>query len=841
MVVRKRLPIAIWSAVFAFVAATVGATMALISIGRHDALSESEGRVVRFASGAEAALNRTLIAADVLLADMHEVLQPATAADGGIEQTAAERLLLGIIRRNLLLRDIAVLDERGQVLASARSETQRLGVPLPERFIRETLAQQIPVLAISAPLLNFATSERALYFARPVQLTPGRRVLVIAEAPLSLVTTILVPASDIPGLVVTLERDDGQLLASVPALDAQLGNRLPSPLPAALLSGPAIQASGRLDGALSILVARPSVYRSVRIVAGIPVSAALSEWRDDRQQIVSVAIAFIALITGAGAAVHWQLGRLTRARRQIAQAKSVMDRALASMADGFLLCDASDCVVVWNERYLEMFPWLREVIAVGVSFEVFVNVAARALMPNEQDEAQRQAWRTMRLSLHRSGYGMYEQELANGSVIHVIERRTPDGGVVSVFRDITAAERELARATKAADAANRAKSQFLATMSHEIRTPLNGVLGMNGLLLKTSLTEQQREYAKTIRSSGQSLLALVNDILDLSKIEAGRLELVVTEFDPRQLVNDVVASIATRAQQKGLALAVQFMTDLPNLLKGDDGRLHQVLFNLVDNAVKFTEQGSVEIDVAHRALDATRVELSVAVRDTGFGIEPEVVPTLFERFTQADSGIARRHGGSGLGLAISRELVDLMGGRIGVETNIGKGSTFRIAMPLELGQSPRSEVVDTQTDVEIDPIQRLRILVAEDNEVNQLVVGAVLAQLGHSCDMAGDGFEVLAMIKVGEYDLVLMDIQMPGMDGVTAARQIRGLGGAAAQIPIVAVTANATVEEREAYVAAGMIEHVSKPLVTSELTRAIARAMLPQARTVDGVAASKPT
>ena len=834
------MAIAIWSAVFAFVAATVGVTMVLVSNGRRDALSESEGRVVRFANGAEAALNRTLIAADVLLADMHEVLQPAIEADGAIERTIADGLLRGITRRNLLLRDVAVLDERGQVLASARSETQRLGVPLPERFIRETLAQQMPVLAISAPLLNFATSERALYFARPVQLALGRRVLVVAEAPLSLVTTILVPASDIPGLVVTLERDDGQLLASVPALDAQLGNQLPSPLPTALLSGPAMQAPGRLDGSQSILVARPSVYRSVRIVAGISLSAALTEWRDDRQQIVSVAIAFIALITGAGAAVHWQLGRLARARLQIAQAKSVMDRALASMADGFLLCDASDRVVVWNERYLEMFPWLRQVIAIGVSFEVFVDVAARALMPNDQDDAQRQAWRTMRLSLHRSGYGMYEQELANGSVIHVIERRTPDGGVVSVFRDITAAERELARATKAAEAASRAKSQFLATMSHEIRTPLNGVLGMNGLLLKTPLTEQQREYAKTIRSSGQTLLTLINDILDLSKIEAGRLDLVVAEFDPRQLVNDVVASISTRAQEKGLALTVQFMTELPDLLKGDDGRLRQVLFKLVGNAVKFTEQGSVEIDVAHRALDANRIEFSVAVRDSGFGIELQVLPTLFERFTQADGGIARRYGGSGLGLAISRELVDLMAGRIGVETDLGKGSTFRIAIPLELGQSARSGAVDTQADVPSDMVASLRILVAEDNEVNQLVVGAVLTQMGHSCEMAGNGFEALAMIKDGIYDLVLMDIQMPGMDGMTAARQIRALGGSAAQIPIVALTANATPEEREAYLAAGMNEHVSKPLVTSELTCAIARAMRRQSpATADGLAAPK--
>ena len=648
---------------------------------------------------------------------------------------------------------------------------------------------------------------------------------MVAEVPVSIITTILAQSVQIPGLVVTLERDDGQLLASVPASDAQMGQRLAAPLPEQALNGTPVHAAGRLDGAPSILAARPSLYRSVRISAGIPMSAALADWRQDRKLILSAAAAFIAMLVAAGCATHVQLGRLARARLEIAKAKDIMDRALASMADGFLLCDAQDRVVAWNARYLEIFPWLRPVIGVGVSFESIVDIAAQALAPGAGDGAKRQAWREMRLAQHRSGHGMFEQELEDGTVIHVIERRTPDGGIVSVMRDITKAERELARAKAAAEAANHAKSQFLAAMSHEIRTPLNGVLGMNSLLLKTELSDEQRSYARTIRSSGKALLTLINDILDLSRVEAGRLELVIAEFDPHRLVEDVAASVATRAHEKGLDFSVQFQSGLPAVLQGDEGRLRQVLFNLTGNAVKFTERGSVSVDVAYRALDDDRVELVASVRDTGIGIDAGALPTLFERFIQADSSIARRYGGSGLGLAISRGLIDLMGGRIDVETEVGRGSTFRVTLALQRGHSLRLLAADTRFDVAGDMHEGLRILVAEDNEVNQLVISAMLAQLGHSCEMACDGLEVIAKATAGTYDLILMDIHMPNLDGLAATRRIRALDSSVADIPIIALTANAMVEDREAYIEAGMDDHVSKPVESKEIAQAIARVL----------------
>ena len=816
-----RLVLAIWSTVGALVVATTAAAGWLVARSQAEAIEQAEVRMQRFISGAEAALNRTLIEVDLLLSDMGDLV-PA----GVVDAAGAERALRSVIKRNLEFRDLAVIDAQSRVLAAAREPTQRLGVPLPAAFVRDTLAQNPPALAISAPILNFATSERALYFARPLEVAQGQRVLVVAEIPLPIITTILSQSVQIPGLVLTLERDDGELLASVPANDAKLGARLASVLPAQALDGTSAHAPGRIDAVPSIIAARPSLYRTLRITAGLPMSAVLAGWRQDRLWVIGVAATFVAMLVAAGAAAHWQLVRLALARRELGNAKAIMDRALASMADGFLLCDAQDRVVAWNARYLTMFPWLEGVIAVGVPFESVVDASAHAIVAGagaEQVRA-REVWRARRIEWHRSGTGTFEQELADGSVLHFVERATPDGGTVSVMRDITKAERELARAKAAAEASNLAKSQFLAAMSHEIRTPLNGVLGMNSLLLKTDLDDEQRSYARTIRSSGKALLALINDILDLSRVEAGRLELLHAEFDLQALVEEVAASVATRAEQKGLALQLHFQPGLPEVLVGDEGRIRQVLFNLLGNAVKFTEAGSVDVEVAFRPLpsEPKRVELEVTLRDTGIGITAQALPTLFERFRQADSSIARRYGGSGLGLAISRGLVDLMGGRIDVRTEVGVGSTFRVTVTLERGLTPRRPV-DTQADIVGDMTAGRRVLVAEDNEVNQLVIRAMLRQLGHSCEVAADGLEVIEKLQDGVYDLVLMDIHMPNLDGMAAARRIRALGGEAGQIPIIALTANAMVEDREAYLASGMDDHVAKPIEPDQLARAINR------------------
>jgi CheY-like chemotaxis protein len=393
--------------------------------------------------------------------------------------------------------------------------------------------------------------------------------------------------------------------------------------------------------------------------------------------------------------------------------------------------------------------------------------------------------------------------------------------VVSVLRDITRSDQVLSRAKAEAEAANESKSRFLAQMSHEIRTPLNAVLGTNGLLLASPLSPEQRQLCELMRSSGQVLLALINDILDLSKIEAGHMTLEIVRFDPLTTVQDVVSLLSVRAQARGLGLQLLAAAGVSRSLMGDPSRLRQVLFNLVGNALKFTERGEVLVKLGQQPLADGRVQLQIEVSDTGIGIPAELMPRLFDRFVQGDNSTARRYGGSGLGLAISHDLVALMGGDIRVRSQLGSGSTFTVCLPLALADLAAAPEAGTPTALEAAP-QR-RILVAEDNGVNQILIKAMLDRLGHYCDIVADGLEAVRQVQAAHYDLVLMDLQMPGMDGETATREIRLLPGALAHIPIVAMTAHAMPGDRQAMLDAGMTDQLTKPVDLAVLAATITR------------------
>ncbi len=819
---RLRLDSTIHFAVFVFVAAVLATGAAMLAGSRQQELAEHARLTEHFVSGAEAALNRNLLGIDLMLAGLPQLLDDAQSGALALHNVRAQRLLRGVQQRDMLLRDVVLLTPQGQVVAAADANTLRLGLTLPEGFLPSVLAEAAPTLLVSAPVNNFMTGERSLYFARSVRLQ-GQALVAVAEVQLQLLADIIAQGAAIKGLVVKFARDDGLLLAIVPANERALGSLI-KPLSAVQLSGKVFEDPARLGGVDSLLAARPTLYRNMQVSASLPLHDALARWRSARNVTLAVAGGFIVLIVAVGCFALWHARSLRAARAQMAQSKASLEQALGSMSDGLLLCDAQDCVLAWNARYLELFPWLRDVVAVGVPFERFVDAAAAHVLPHAS-ETQREAWKQTRRSRRRGDSGVHEQALANGMVVHSVERTTPEGGIVSVYRDITAGERRLQLALQAAEAANDAKSRFLAAMSHEIRTPLNAVLGLNGLILDTRLDAEQRKYAELIQSSGRSLLSLINDILDLSKVEAGCMSLRQAPFSPWQAVQDVIGMLGTRATARGLELNVRCTPEPalapPPWLLGDVDRLRQVLINLVGNALKFTERGQVELHLAHQRLPDGRVGLELSVQDSGIGIPAAALPSLFERFTQADNSSSRRYGGSGLGLAICREIITLMGGQISVRSTLGQGSTFTVSLALPVSLAGARVEALRSAPAGPNAAPRLNILVAEDDAVNQILIQALLEKMGHACDIVGDGRQAVAQVQRVHYDLVLMDVQMPEMDGPQATLAIRALPGAVAQIPIVAVTANAMLADRDEYVRAGMDDYVSKPIDPAVLNHTI--------------------
>jgi len=395
------------------------------------------------------------------------------------------------------------------------------------------------------------------------------------------------------------------------------------------------------------------------------------------------------------------------------------------------------------------------------------------------------------------------------------------------------AEREtsrqaLERALDAAEAANRTKSEFLANMSHELRTPINGIVGMTDLALETPLTDEQREFLTIARNSATALMAVINDILDFSRSETGKLQMESLPYDPVEVAQEACSVVRPLAQSKKLALAYRAQGDVPVSMKGDPTRVRQVLLNLLGNAVKFTEHGRIDLVIGCDGLGTARPLLHVAVRDTGIGVAPHMQERIFEAFVQEDASTTRRYGGSGLGLSIARRLVELMGGRIWLESVKDMGSTFHVTLPLVeprwaepqiVEEAPVAEVAATPPPASGSP----PVLLVEDNLANQKLMRWVLERQGFQVTLAADGAQGLQAFSESHFDAVLMDVQMPVMSGLEATRLIRELerdrGGV--RTPVIAVTANSILGDREACLAAGADDYLSKPFTAQQLREKI--------------------
>jgi PAS domain S-box-containing protein len=476
----------------------------------------------------------------------------------------------------------------------------------------------------------------------------------------------------------------------------------------------------------------------------------------------------------------------------------------------------------------------------GRGFRDFLDPVAREEFEDRFDRAYR----------GREAVGAYVHPLSRDDGRIIAAETTavpvigPDGALLGyrgVTRDVTERQRvqeEQQIAKEAAQAADRAKSEFLANMSHEIRTPINGIVGMTSLLLDTDLTDEQREFAKTADTCTQVLLGVINDILDFSKIEAGKLDLESIGLEPAAVVSDVVRMLSSTAQKKQIALVQEVDPDVPASVFGDPGRIRQVLVNLVNNAIKFTARGGVTIRVLLDDEDDGSATLRFRVTDTGIGIAPDGQAALFEAFTQADASTTRRYGGSGLGLAISKKLALMMGGRIGVESEVGVGSTFWFTVVLGKRSTAMAENAGARRDAiaraaAFPGSRRLpaaargsRILVAEDHPVNQAVVVRFLQKMGLAADVVENGREALWALERSTYSLVLMDVQMPVMDGLEATREIRR-SGQWPGLPVIALTAGAMQKDHDSCREAGMDDYLAKPLRADALAAVIAKWIRP--------------
>ena len=614
---------------------------------------------------------------------------------------------------------------------------------------------------------------------------------------------------------------------------------------------PALLVRGRSLPSLTRLALKhtPETVRGIK-----PVFAAISnnqpfelEWvRNDGETYI---------VTGnkmADGGVLTVFRNITAERQARAQSEALelrLQEAIRAMNDGFALFDGEGKLVMSNETYQEMYSHFGDFVRVGWTFEEMVRAGVAAGQFPDAERAS-DSWIADRLrAFWEPGDHAIEERLEDGRVLLVRDFRTRDGGVVCIRSDITERIRteselrsardeledqakslrdladEIDGARRKAEEGDAAKSRFLAMMSHELRTPMTGLLGMIELMSRSELNQDQRGFLGTMRDSAETLLSLLNDILDFSKLEAGKVVMEEIDFNLQDLVQTVVQLFQTPASSKGLRLDSTISEALPSHVRGDPLRIKQILSNLVSNAIKFTEFGSVTISLSlgDRPEDARGgLELVGRVQDTGLGMEEHVRKNLFQAFEQGETSTSRRFGGTGLGLAICKRLSEVMGGGIDVESEPGAGSAFTFRVRVQEAEAPVPQPVEEESSGD-EAIQPRSILLAEDNDINRMLIASVLSQSGHKVTEAVNGREALRCLQKDRFDVVLMDMQMPVMDGSEATRWIRAMDEPLNAIPILALTADALPEHRELYFGAGVDDILTKPVDWEQLEVAIAK------------------
>ena len=809
----RRLRIAVAVIAVAMLAGQAVATALLIHNSREAAMASATDTVERAARTVEGSINRTFLQVDAMLASMSSLLAQM-GANAPLDLPAAGRVMQELNSTNLTVRDLLIVRPDGTPYTAALSASRRRRLPVPPQRVVEDAQARAGSVVISLPVRNPVTGEWALFFMRPVTLGDLGPLFAVAEVQVSLVASLLSPGGDVPGLRFSLERTDGRVLASLPHDEARIAGRALAPADA--------------PAAGMIATTRPTLYPAIRVVGMLEEARALEGWRSDRDRTLTVSIGFGVLVALGSVTLMLMLRQRERVEGEREKAQQLLENALEAMEDGFVMFDAEDRLVTSNSRYKEFYAASAPFLVPGTRFEdIMIGGARLGQYPQAGEDlegfaAEMKAW-------HQGNHPPLERLLPDGRWILITERRTPDGGTVGIRTDITRlkeAMAELASARDAAAAAGEAKSRFLARVSHELRTPLNGVLGWAQLLQRDeTLSAEQRARITTLVEAGEHLATVVSRLLEISRIEAT--ELAMPDPDPvvpEEVARFCVDLLRPGAAAKGLALAVELGPNLPGSVLAPVSGLRQVLLNLLGNAVKYTQTGGVTVRVLRPATGRLRYE----VQDTGPGIPPAMRGRLFRDFDRLGAE-GSNIPGTGLGLSTSARLAAQMGGEVGCDSALGRGSVFWLEIPApEVASAPGLTAEREAAGRTGSRDGGLRILVADDVATNRVLARAMLEGAGHRVACVPSGLDALEAVTRDPYDLVLMDVHMPGMDGLEATRRIRALDDAARYVPILALTASAYSEDVEACLAAGMDGHIAKPIRLDALFAALAK--MPRSR-----------